>query len=300
MSDQKIPVLLVGATGMLGSAVHRQLSKSDQIELSLTVRDQSQNVAVNFADDRNICVFDPLEDDINEMIEASKHDPMVGGYIVNCIGIIKPHIAKNVGNAIYINSVLPHKLAELATAAQARLIHISTDCVYSGQRGDYDELDSHDEQDVYGRSKSLGEPVNDAMVIRTSIIGPEVHNNSSLIAWVLKEAATGPKSIKGYTDHLWNGITTDTYGKIVRHIIEQDLWVKGLRHVHSPNRVNKYQLVSQIAVAFNAADKLTVEPHVSGNYCDRTLSTNYPEFLQQFNIPTIETQLSEYSSSNSN
>ncbi len=285
---------------MLGSAVHRQLRTSPSIDMCCTVRQKSYNTALEFAERDAVVPFDPLEDDVDELIESAKDNPMPGGYIVNCIGIIKPHIAKNVGNSIYINSVLPHKLAELADVAQARLIHITTDCVYSGDVGDYSENDAHDEPDIYGRSKSLGEPTDTAMVIRTSIIGPEIHNHSSLIAWVLKEAAAGPKSIKGFTNHLWNGITTDTYGKVVRQIIEQDLWVKGLRHVHSPNRVNKHQLVSQIATAFGVADKLNIEQCESGTYVDRTLSTNFPQFLEQFNIPSIESQLNEYTINQSN
>ncbi len=301
----KPTVLVLGATGMLGSAVVRQLKNNDNIDLIVACREQSVSIAQQAAADQYPIVdFDASLDaqgmhTVKSGIEFCNEMPLeekVGGYIVNCIGTIKPHVAKDVAEAIYINSVFPHQLVKLAKASGSKLIHITTDCVYDGKLGNYNENDRFSATDVYGHSKWLGEP-EDCLVLRTSIIGPELHNNSSLIAWVLSQADTQGSlvaQINGYTDHYWNGVTTDTLGQVIRDIIVKDLWVAGKRHIYSPNILNKAQLVTQIAEAFGVQHKLNIIPGPSGGVVDRSLSTTFHEFLSQFGIPTIREQLAAY------
>lgn len=300
METQKTQVMVLGATGMLGSAVVRQLIKDPKIEVTGTCRESSYDLLNQTLDDNHIVIFDPLEGrDWVDDLGTDPDDDMPGSYLINCIGSIKPNVSKNIANAIYLNSVFPYELVEVCNRIHSRMIHITTDCVFSGKTGQYTEESPHDEQDIYGRSKSLGEPTGDCMVLRTSIIGPEIHNNSSLIAWVQKQAANpndGPTSINGYINHLWNGITTDTYGKVVQQIINNELWFPGLRHVHSPDTVNKFQLVSLIVKSFGLSSRLVVNKSYGSDYIDRTLVTNHPEFLSQFEIPTIEQQLAQYES----
>ena len=164
-------------------------------------------------------------------------------------------------------------------------LYITTDCVFSGRGGNYHEDSLHDCLDDYGKSKSLGEPEN-CMVIRTSIIGEEIHKNASLIAWV--KSMKG-KEANGFKNHLWNGVTTNHYAEICQKIIDDSLYEVGLFHVHS-NTVDKYQLLKLINDRFGL--NIKVNGVVTDVSVDRTLASKKP-LVNKLNVKSIERQILE-------
>ena len=144
-----------------------------------------------------------------------------GDVVINCVGVIKPRVDElGVLNAININSVLPHILEDILIEMGVNLIHPTTDCVFDGLKGQYDEDHPHNVTDIYGRTKSLGEPEK-STVIRTSIIGDEVNQGRSLVEWIKSNKG---KTVNGFTNHQWNGVTCLEFAKICQQIIEKDLY----------------------------------------------------------------------------
>lgn len=186
---------------------------------------------------------------------------MHADWVINCIGKIKPH-CDNVPSAIRVNALFPHKLPP-------NTIQIATDCVYSGRKGSYVETDEHDATDVYGKTKSLGEAPH-IKNLRCSIIGPEVKNHISLLDWFLKQ-----DKANGFTNHLWNGITTYHFSKICQGIIDNKIELPNLQHIVPADVVTKAELLRIMANAYERDIPVTdVEADVA---VDRTLSTNNPE-----------------------
>lgn len=283
-------VLVLGATGMLGSAVAKKLTESQKYRVTATCRQSSWSTLIEIVPDDfgARMVFDPelFTDYGGDHYIPFSHEPYE--YIINCIGVIKPQIAK-VGTecAVRVNSLFPHVLARYCSEHHIGLIHITTDCVYSGAKGNYTETDVHDCDDIYGRTKSLGEPLDQAMVLRTSIIGPEIHNFSSLVSWT--QSQTG-KIVSGFTNHRWNGITTKTYGQIIETIIDTSMWTPGLFHVFSPQPVTKFELLRMIDKRYDL--HLTINPTEATVPVDRTLDTKWG-LCHTLNIPDLGTQIAE-------
>ena len=291
-------VLILGASGMLGSAVLKEFS-SFQGELIATTRSSTSLV-----DDSSVTFlkFDASTDSLDGMFS------MPIDYVINCIGIIKPYIndsdTKQTETAFKINGAFPNRLMAWATKRGAKVIQIATDCVFSGSKGKYLESNEHDALDVYGKSKSLGEAKGDSMMhLRVSIIGPEVDRNSSLLEWVRNQ----PKNaeISGYTDHFWNGITSMHFAKIARGIIENDLFEAGVFHVLPQDSATKCELVTLIAKCLGRSD-IKVNPTATGADIDRTLETGFPAKNRAFWLgagygspPTIEQLVSEVIASES-
>lgn len=188
-----------------------------------------------------------------------------GDIVINCIGLIKQ---KNytVKDQIIVNALFPHLLADVCEVNNVNFIHISTDCVFSGMKGHYSEDDLHDCTDTYGKTKSLGEPQN-ATVIRTSIIGEEKNTAYSLLSWVLSQ-----KEIKGYVNHLWNGMTCLQLAKEIEQIIKHELYWLGVCHFFTIPEITKYDLCQVIADVYKLDIK--IEKHDT-DICDRTLITIY-------------------------
>ena len=262
-------VTILGSTGMLGNEVLLHFLKVDDCDVNSSVRNGKFKIGCNF-------FFDPLVNSVDELPDSD--------FYINAIGIIKPHMLKNLKNSIYINSIFPRELADECEKRGSKLIHITTDCVFSGKDGNYNEESLHDALDDYGKSKSLGEPEN-CMVLRTSIIGPEIHSNVSLISWV---QAQGGKKINGFTNHLWNGITTLQYAKVCEKIINKNLYSKGLYHIRSPNIVNKFELVSMIDDKYKVG--ADIKPTEALIEVDRTLSTK-KDLCMKLSIPEIKNQI---------
>ncbi len=278
-------VLILGGTGMLGHAVLDEFEGFTG-DAPFTSRSGSG------------IPFDVLSDPIDDLARYVGN----GDYIINCLGITKPHInadnEQDVARAKLVNSLFPAKLASLAENTGSRVIQIATDCVFSGRKGHYLETDVHDAEDVYGKTKSLGEVVSGSVMhIRVSTIGRELGRSTLLLEWVLSHAQGA--TIPGFTDHFWNGVTTNHFAKVVRGIIENDGFRSGLSHLVPADELSKSDLVRQIASAFGRTD-LIIKDTESGKPVDRTLSTTNPAFNKSLwagagyrDIPTIEQLIAE-------
>ncbi|GHT01690.1 NAD(P)-dependent oxidoreductase [Synergistales bacterium] len=256
-------ILVLGGTGMLGSAVTRHFSAYYD-NVASTSRGQ----------------FDALKDNFDVL-------PTGFDYVINCIGVIKHFMERDPAGAIAVNALFPWRLAGWCEKSGAKLIHISTDCVYSGQKGKYVESDPHDALDAYGKTKSLGECYGRAMVLRTSIIGEEIGSGVSLLAWTKRQKG---KTVGGYVNHFWNGVTTDRYAQICDQIIRGRLYETGLFHIYAADDVSKHDMLLMFDRRYNLG--LSVLPKTPTPAIDRTLRTE-KALCAKLNIPTVEQMINE-------
>jgi dTDP-4-dehydrorhamnose reductase len=220
---------------------------------------------------------------VESAISVSKPDA-----IVNCIGMIKQQAeAKDPQVAIYLNALFPHKLAELCRATKCRLIHISTDCVFNGRKGGYTEDDPSDAEDLYGRTKYLGEVTGDGVLtLRTSIIGRELGSKYGLVEWLISNR--GGK-VKGYAKAIYTGFTTIALSRIIADILENHPALSGLWHVSS-DPISKYELLKLV----NDAMKLGVAIERDNDFiCDRSLSSARFRNATGFTPPSWERMIAE-------
>ena len=210
-----------------------------------------------------------------------------GDVVINCSGMINRRQQIDNAEAIFlrVNSLFPRLLADTCAVAGAKLIHITTDCVYDGRRGLYDEVVPHDATDLYGQSKSLGEPRN-AMLLRTSIIGPERQNFYSLLCWVLAQTGT----VDGFTNHWWNGVTTLELSRLVARILTEDRYVEGLFHIHGED-LTKFDLVGKIAAAYG--HDLQIRSFATPVNRDHRLRTRHQGFLGWLGVRSMDRQLAD-------
>ncbi len=186
-------------------------------------------------------------DQVDSVVNAVSPD-----IIVNCVGLLNQYAEQNEIDAYLVNGLLPHRLADAADRVGAKVIHISSDCVFTGNRGNYTEKDKPDGVTVYARTKCLGEVVRAPhMTIRTSIIGPEIRRGGiGLFEWFMSRSGT----IKGYRNVLWNGVTTLELAKAIDYYIERP--VSGLIHLTAPKKISKHDLLHLFQRTF---DKNNVE-----------------------------------------
>jgi dTDP-4-dehydrorhamnose reductase len=237
-------ILIFGGTGMLGHQLVQQWK--GKFEVLSTVRsDVSNYVKVGLFEKDE--VIHPVEvEDVESVRKAVKiSQPDV---IINCVGIIKQlPSSKNVIKTLTVNSIFPHRLAEIAGENDARLITISTDCVFNGKKGNYTEEDTSDAEDVYGKSKNLGEVVSEnCLTIRTSIIGRELETAHSLVEWFLSNR--GGK-VKGFTNAIYSGFPTIVLAEIIAGLIVKHKNLSGLYHVSSAP-IDKYRLLCLVRDAY--------------------------------------------------
>ena len=204
---------------------------------------------------------------------------------INCIGILNDHASDNTKLAFQVNSVFPHQLVKLSERNNGKLIHISTDCVFSGRKGDYTENDFPDSTTIYGQSKHLGEIISEKhLTIRTSIIGPELKNDGiGLFLWFMKQKG----EIKGYEKVLWNGVTTLELARAIDTMIQKN--ITGLYHLGSEEKVSKLSLLKLIAEVFEKND-VEIIPD-SNIVLDRTIKNGRSDFKYQ--VPTYEKMLAD-------
>ena len=240
MGDE-VRVLVLGASGMLGNAVFRFFSLSPGYVPTGTVRSSAAldrlPEALRGQIERGIDIHDL--DALLRLFDRSK--PHV---VINCVGLVKQLPgAEDPLSAIPVNSLLPHRLLALCKVARARLIHISTDCVFDGARGMYRESDSADARDLYGRSKYLGE-LHDpqAITLRTSIIGPELGSAHGLVSWFLAQRGR----VKGFTRAIFSGLPTVELARVLRDFVIPAPDLSGLYHVSSA-AISKYDLLCGVA-----------------------------------------------------
>lgn len=238
-------IVVIGANGMLGYAVSEYFAANGHRVKRVTRQE-----------------FDISKDDIQKL------EPFLAGAsaVVNCSGIVKQKIDDHtVEEVLKVNSIFPINLAKLCDRLKIQCFHITTDCVYSGKKGGYTESDLFDADDLYGMSKNAGD-TDLCMTLRTSIIGEEKSHFTSLLSWV--KAQKG-KTINGYADHLWNGVTTLYLAEIIGNIIESELYQKGIFHIHSNDVVSKYELVTMINEVYGLG--IMINRFETGQPCDRSL-----------------------------
>ena len=234
-------ILVLGASGMLGNAVLRIFSESDNYITVGTVRSEKVvNLLPVQVRERLIIGFD-LED-VDNLIKV--FDSVKPDVVINCIGVVKQlPDANDPLSALPLNSILPHRLANLCGVAGARFVHMSTDCVYSGCKGMYTEEDFPDATDLYGRSKLLGEvDYPHAITLRTSIIGHELAGARSLLCWFLGETGC----VSGFSRAVFSGLPTVEIARLIRDYVLPNPQLHGVYHVSS-DPINKYDLLKLVA-----------------------------------------------------
>lgn len=256
-------ILILGATGMLGHTLLQRLSTVPGFEVHGTVR--SREGLSSWFDQ-------PLIDMIRDGIDASDIQSIAKllndlrpDVVINCIGVIKQlPIASDPVITIGINALFPHQLAQACRTAGARLIHISTDCVFSGRRGSYREDDFPDADDLYGRSKLLGEVTGPgAVTLRTSVIGHELKGGYGLVDWFLAQHGT----VKGYTGAIYTGFPTVELARIIAGFVIPDKDLQGLYQIASAP-ISKFDLLGKLARIYGV--KTRIEPY-DDFLCDRSL-----------------------------
>jgi dTDP-4-dehydrorhamnose reductase len=239
-----VRVLIFGVTGMLGNAMFRVLSESTNLTVYGTAR--SIGACQHFASNLSRWIISGIDvensDSLVRAFATARPD-----VVVNCVGLVKQLAdANDPLQAFPINTLLPHRLAALCQAASARLVHISTDCVFSGAKGNYLETDFPDAYDLYGRSKLLGEvDYPHAITLRTSIIGHELSGSRSLVNWFLAQQGRA----KGFTRAIFSGLPTVELATVVRDVVLPRKELHGLYHV-SAKPINKFELLQMLAQAY--------------------------------------------------
>jgi dTDP-4-dehydrorhamnose reductase len=257
-------ILIFGANGMLGNYV---MEIVDGIKIPITRKEY------DIGKKDWVLLKDKLK----------QYNPDV---VVNCAGLIPQRLSTqhNTEEYFIINGLFPNILSIYCNEFNIKCIHITTDCVFSGKKGLYTEEDIHDETNPYGLSKSVGEPSN-VTIIRTSIIGHEINNKKSLLEWVISQKNN---KINGFSNHYWNGITCLQLSHIINKIINENMFWIGVRHIHSPNIVSKYELLNIINDTYNL--NLSINNHTTIPSIDKSLSSIYHPM---FTIPNINTQIKE-------
>lgn len=291
-------VALIGATGMLGAGVYRALK--DTFALTLIAREKEK---LSLLDEKyggvqkhKQILFDATslikdykqgfqKDGAGE--EMQRLSTLIGDVdaVINCIGIIKPHSIKNPEETFFLNSAFPYILS---SKYKDKLIQITTDCVFDGLSGaPYTEKAHKNPVDLYGLTKMLGEPT-ESLVLRTSIIGPELTGHLSLLDWFLSQKE---KEVKGFTNHLWNGVTTLEFGNICKKIINnRKLFPKnGVYHVFSTD-ISKYNMLKHFNEKYKTNHIIT--PIEASVPIDRRLATTHT-VNDKLAIPTFKEMLSE-------
>ena len=216
----------------------------------------------------NLIKFNALADDVEKLIDSTNPK-----YVINCIGRIKPTIDEDDSESVYqakqINSNLPKQIEKLSETGGFKIIQIGTDCVFSGKKGLYTINDEYDASDVYGRTKSDGEiDSGKKMLLRTSIVGPEVKPGQSLLNWFLE--LDKDSEVDGFENHKWNGITTLAFAKIVKGIILNNIYTPKIIHLTPKDLVSKYELLSMFSSSFKRED-IVINPKNADLVIDRTL-----------------------------
>ena len=264
-------VLILGSTGMLGHQVVNYLKGfSDFIVDDISYRNKLRMSTI---------IVDAMSKSVlEEAIVKLKPD-----FIINCIGILVKG-SQDEERAIYLNAYLPHQLKTIAKNINSKLIHISTDCVFSGSRGQYIETDSRDGQGVYSQTKILGEIVDSVnLTLRTSIIGPELKNNGEgLFHWFMNQSS----DVSGYTKAIWSGVTTIELAKAVKWSIDNN--ITGLYHVTNNSSISKYDLLQ----LFQKHTKKSIRiKSINGKYVDKSFIDT--KLLMDYEIPSYEKMVVE-------
>lgn len=246
MGDSK-KILVLGASGMLGNAVYRLFAMSPGYTVVGTVRSAATKIPLPEGANGRLLIGVDVEQSDSLVTTFEKVRPDI---VINCIGLVKQlATGKDPLVTLPINSMLPHRLARFAALVDARLIHISTDCVFTGNKGDYSESDAPDAQDLYGRSKLLGEvDYSNAITLRTSIIGTELDGEHGLVGWFLAQNG----AVKGYSKAVFSGLPTTVLAQVMRDYVLPNPALRGVWHV-SAAPITKYDLLKLVAAEYGKA-----------------------------------------------
>lgn len=297
MENNKKTVAILGPTGMLGSMVYNVLKEKYNLILVLRNKEEIPKLESLYGQTSKHRVyefdFNWIYQDYLKGFKDLTRSPNFQNFLnnvgqvdalINCVGIIIPHSLKDPVNTLFINSALPHILSSVF---KDKMIHPTTDCVFNGLAGfPYDESSPHSPTDLYGLSKSLGEP-KDCLTLRTSFVGPEVTGFVSLLEWFKKQSG---QTIKGFRQHFWNGITTKEFGKICDKIIEnrEQYPQNSLFHIFS-DTLSKYDMLLKFREKYNIDCEIIPDDSTGVN---RTLAT-IRELKPQLQIPSFDEMLKE-------
>jgi dTDP-4-dehydrorhamnose reductase len=274
-------VLVLGGDGMLGHQVARRLVPEH--EVVATVRKAPTTIVTSaLTGCRVITGVDARLPGALGLIHETAAD-----VVVNAIGIVKQRVASaDPVESITVNSLFPHQLAGACREAGSRLIHISTDCVFSGARGDYRETDAPDPADLYGLTKLLGE-VSQArtLTLRTSMIGLELANHSSLIEWFLRQ----PDVVLGFRKAIWNGLTTVELARVIETLVTEQPELHGIWHV-SGQSISKFDLLTSLAAMLGRHVDIVPDDTV---VIDRSLNSERFRSAVAYQPPILDAMLSE-------
>lgn len=264
-------VLVIGAAGMAGHIIYTYLKETDRHDILGTIHKNTfsgANYVLNIQNTRQL----------NDLF--SKFKPQI---VINCVGILIKGSQDNPANAIYTNAYFPHVLSDLCDKNNSKLIHISTDCVFSGAKGNYTETSSKDAQDLYGQSKALGEIIdNHNLTIRTSIIGPELKSpGEGLFDWFMRERG----SVNGFSKALWSGVTTLELARFIEWSFTQN--ISGLVHLTNNDPISKFDLLKIFSKLFKRAQVNLVEGYV----VDKSFVNTRADF--HYRVPTYSQMLEE-------
>ena len=264
----KDKVLVLGSAGLIGHQVYNYLKDSDNYELhNISYQNKIQDDTV-------------LLDARNEQVFIDKITSISPKYIVNCIGILIDGSNADPENSIFLNSYMPHRLTRLADKINAKLIHISTDCVFSGDKKEpYIETDEKDGRGIYAKTKGLGEVVSDKhLTLRTSVVGPELKNDGEeLFHWFMGQSG----EIPGYTKAIWSGVTTTELAKAVKWSIDHH--ITGLYHVTNNSSISKHDLL-QLFQKYTKKD-INIKPF-SGKDANKSFIDT--RLLMDYKIPSYD------------
>lgn len=271
-------VLILGGSGMLGHTLFHYLSGNPSLDVFATVRSSKELSGWLPADRmKKVC----RDVDIHQTDSLVKvFADVLPDFVVNCIGIIKqvPE-AEDPLATITVNALLPHRIALLCGAVGARMIHVSTDCVFDGEKGSYAESDLSNATDLYGRTKLLGEVAYPHCVtLRTSIIGHELKGNYGLVGWFLSQE----EKVRGFRKVIYSGVPTVELARIIRDYVIPNPEMTGLYHVSS-NPISKFDLLKLINDLYGK--KIKIEPEDSFKL-DRSLDSSRFRSLTGYNPPT--------------
>lgn len=253
-------ILVLGGTGMAGHVCVDYLTEVGHA-VQWTVRPKtyfgSSGLPLEASDETHVV----------NVIERTRPD-----VVINAVGLLNHQATANVEQAICVNSLLPHWLAKYGRVYGYRVFHISTDCVFSGKRGGYSEVDEKDGTTVYAKTKSLGELDDKTnLTVRTSIIGPELKRcGIGLFDWFMHQSG----SVPGYEDVYWNGVTTLQLAKMMERLLYVD--ISGLVHLIGPSRISKFNLLQQIGDTFQLGDVEVYADELAKS--DKTLVSTRSDF----------------------
>jgi dTDP-4-dehydrorhamnose reductase len=275
---KNVKILILGASGMLGHKMFLHLSSYENLDIFATARNK---------DTWSKLLPPELSENLFLNIDVNDFDSLVRAIVfikpelvINCIGVVKQgYYGQDPLVNISINALLPHKIAQICEEVGTRLLHISTDCVFSGNKGNYSETDFSDANDLYGRCKLLGEvSYPHCLTLRTSIIGHELQSQLGLIEWFFAQK----DKVQGYTRHIYSGFPTVELASIIARYIIPNVRISGVYHLSS-DPISKYELLKLVALKYN--QEIVIEPY-DDTFCDRSLDSSKLRNLIGFSPPS--------------